>query len=219
VAAEEYPRVRYVVYLASDTWLYRPERLASILDDMRAGKRLAAAPFQVAENAHGLRRERGDRDLLPNTGLTTDFFVADLHWAREYGLLPLDLVGFVDEYGDLLAYFQEIVLLEKLLEGRYLAAVRRYLRHVAWHKDGLGSEGMRQGKQMLRLMDERQIDPTGREHPPHKGHWPDLGLITIEEPETKQAAMRAVDGLEGGLLLERFLRDDDLSWYNAPGAS
>jgi hypothetical protein len=217
VIAEEYPDVRYVVYLASDTWLYRPEGLAEILDDMRAGDlRLAAASFEVSDTAHGVRRERGDPALLPGSGLTTDFFVADLPWSLRYRLLPLDLVGFVDEFGDLLAYFQEIVLLEKLVEGRYLAAVRRYLRDVGWRKDGLGSEGMRQGRALLRLLHERPIDPAGQAAPSHKGHWPELGLITLEEPSAKQAALRAVPGLRGGPLLARFLGDDDLTWFDTP---
>ena len=217
VIAEEYRHVRYVVYLASDTWLYRPERLAAILDDMRGGDlRLAAAPFEVSDTSHGVRRQRGDPALLPGNGLTTDFFVADLPWAWEYGLFPLDLAGFVAQYGDLLAYFQEIVLLEKHIEGRYLAAVRRYMQRIGWRKDGLGSEGMRHGRRMLRLVQERPIDPAGLAAPPHKGHWPELGLITVEEPGDKQAALRAVDGMQAGPLLDRFLHDDDLSWFNAP---
>jgi hypothetical protein len=213
--AENWPDVRHVVYLASDTWLYRPERLRTILDEMRARElRLATAPFEVSPHAHGLRRQWGGPHLLPGTGFTTDFFVLDLPWAREFGMLPLDLAGFINEYGDLLAYFQEIVLLERLAEGRYLAAVRRFLQQVSWPKDALGSEGLRQGRRMLRLLHERPIDPDGRTAPSHKGHWPDLGLITIEDPVAKRTAVREVAGLQGGDVLKRFLEDEDLRWFN-----
>ena len=69
---------------------------------------------------------------------------------------------------------------------------------------------------MLRVLDERPIDPIGQTAPPHKGHWPELGLITLEDPAAKRAALRAVSGLRGGPLLDRFLRDDDLSWFARP---
>jgi hypothetical protein len=207
--SSQYPEVQYVVYLASDTWLYRPAALRHIVDDMRArALKIATTPFGVADDAHGVSRERGDPHLLPGTGFTTDFFVIDLPWAVKFGMLPLDLSGFVDQYGDLLAYFQEIVLLEKHVEGRYLSAVRSFLQQTSWPKDGLGSEGLRQARALLRPIDERPIDPAGRSAPPHKSHWPELGLTSTEDADLKRAELARVAGLRGGPTLTRFLGDN-----------
>jgi hypothetical protein len=214
--ARDLPDVQHVVCIAADSWLYRPEGVRAIVDDMRRDNlRLAAASWEVADDAHGVRRERGDPALLPGAGLSTDAFVIDLPWALEFGMLPLDTTGFLATNGAILNYLQEIVLLEKYLEGRYLGAARSQLQRTRWPKDGWGSEGLRRARAMLRLIHERPIDPAGITAPSHKGHWPDLGLITIEDPIVKRAEVRNVEGLRGGPVLERFLHGGELFWFNA----
>ena len=214
--ARDLPDVQHVVCIAADSWLYRPEGVRAIVDDMRRDNlRLAAASWEVADDAHGVRRERGDPTLLPGAGLSTDAFVIDLPWALEFGMLPLNTTGFFATNGAMLNYLQEIVLLEKYLEGRYLGAVRTQLQRTRWPKDGWGSEGLRRARAMLRLIHERPIDPAGITAPSHKGHWPDLGLITIEDPIIKRAEVRNVEGLRGGPVLERFLHGGELFWFNA----
>jgi len=214
--ARDLPDVQHVVCIAADSWLYRPEGVRAIVDDMRRDNlRLAAASWEVADDAHGVRRERGDPALLPGAGLSTDAFVIDLPWALEFGMLPLDTTGFLATNGAILNYLQEIVLLEKYLECRYLGAARSQLQRTRWPKDGWGSEGLRRARAMLRLIHERPIDPAGITAPSHKGHWPDLGLITIEDPIVKRAEVRNVEGLRGGPVLERFLHGGELFWFNA----
>ncbi len=211
-----FPEVQHVVCVASDSWLYRPERVRTIIEDMRRNNLcVAAASWEVADDAHGVHRERGDPALLPGAGLSTDAFVIDLPWALEFGMLPLDMTGFLAINGAMLNYLQEIVLLEKYIEGRYLGAVRTQLQRTRWFKDGWGSEGLRRARGMLRLIHERPIDPAGITAPSHKGHWPGLGLITIEDPDAKRAEIRTVEGLRGGPVFERFLHGGELSWFNA----
>lgn len=208
--------VQHVVCVAADSWLYRPERVRAIVEDMRRDDlRLAAANWEVADNVHGVCRERGDPALLPGAGLSTDAFVIDLPWAIEFGMLPLDMTGFLATNGAMLNYLQEIVLLEKYIEGRYLGAVRTQLQRMRWPKDGWGSEGLRRARAMLRLIHERPIDTAGITAPSHKGHWLHLGLITIEDPVVKRAEIRSVNNLRGGPMLERFLFGRELSWFNA----
>jgi hypothetical protein len=214
--ARDLPHVQHVICVASDSWWYRPERVREIINDMcRDALRLAAASWEVADDAHGVRRQRGNPTMLPGTGLSTDAFVIDLPWAQEVGMIPLDMAAFLTAHGAMLNYFQEIVLLEKYIEGLYLSAVRTQLQRMRWRKDGWGSEGLRQARAMLRLIHERPIDPAGIAAPSHKGHWPELGLITIEDPIVKRAEMQHVKGLQGGPVLERLLRDKELSWFNA----
>ncbi|MDL5158937.1 hypothetical protein [Actinomycetospora termitidis] len=210
------PVPRFVVCLAGDCWLYRPEVLRDLLDEMAADDlRLAAARFEVARDAHGVVRQSGDPTLLPGVGLTTDFFVLDLEWAIRTDMIPLRFDEFLAAHGPLLDYLQEIVLLEKFFEGRFLGAVRLEMQRARWWKDGLGSEGLRQARRSLRVLDERPIDPTGRTAPPHKGHWPALGLSTTEDPTRKRDELRGVDDLRCGPTLRRFFAEDDLSWFNA----
>jgi hypothetical protein len=214
--ARDFPHVRYVVCVAADSWLYRPGRIRAIVNDMcHDNLRLAAASWGVSEDAHGVRRVRGDSTLIPGAGLSTDVFIIDLPWALEFGMLPLNMAGFLATHGAMLNYLQEIVLLEKYMEGQYLGAVRTQLRRTGWTKDGWGSEGLRRARAMLRLMHERPIDPAGLTAPSHKGHWPQLGLITIEDPIVKRTEMKSVPSLQGGPVLERFLHGGELYWFNA----
>ncbi len=210
------PDIQHVICVASDSWLYRPERVRAIVDDMRRDDlRLAAASWEIADDAHGVHRKRGDPALLPGGGLSTDAFVIDLPWALEFGMVPLDMTGFLATNGAMLNYLQEIVLVEKYIEGRYLGAARTELQRTRWPKDGWGSEGLRRARAMLRLIRERPIDPAGITAPSHKGHWPLLGLITIEDPVVKRAEIRSINSLRGGPVLDRFLFGRELSWFNA----
>ncbi|MCD2187864.1 hypothetical protein [Actinomycetospora soli] len=215
LAAAE-PGLRHAVCLAGDCWLYRPEWVRDLVEEMHDQQlRLAAARFEVTPRAHGVAREHGDPTLLPGVGLTSDFFVLDVPWALEVGMVPLSFEEFLAKYGLLLDYLQEIVLLERYLEGRFLTGVRADLQRRRWHKDGLGSEGLRAARRFLRLIVERPIDPAGITAPPHKGHWPTIGLSTTEDPSRKRAELSAVDGLAGGPTIERFVSSEDLGWFAA----
>ncbi|MFZ0158975.1 MAG: hypothetical protein WAL50_08115 [Kineosporiaceae bacterium] len=210
--AEHWSQVRYAVFLASDTWLYDPAWIRGVLADMRADEmRLAAASWEISDFVHGLARI-GGKHLLPASGLSTDCFVLDIPWARNSGMVPLRYIEFLEQYGDLLNYFQELPLVERFFEGRYLQAVRRSLRQQRWAKDPWGSEGPRQARRMLRVMSERGVDPQGRWAPSHKGHWPNLGLVTSEDARVKQAIVRANPRLRGASL-DRLRRDDDTAWF------
>lgn len=139
----------------------------------------------------------------------------DLPWCRENGLFPLDFDSFLTRNAETLNYLQEIVLLERHLEGRFLQAVRSSLERARWQKDAWGSEGLRRARNMLRLIHERPIDPAGTEAPPHKGHWPELGFISIEDPQVKRVEMQTTQGVRGGPTWRRLLADDDTRWFNA----
>jgi hypothetical protein len=64
--ARDFPDVQHVVCVAADSWFYRPQPVRGIIDDVRRDDlRLAAASWEVADDAHGVRRKRGDPTLLP----------------------------------------------------------------------------------------------------------------------------------------------------------
>lgn len=187
--AQRFPRVRYVVAMAADVWAYRPDWIARLLLELDEGRqRLAASRWGIAADAHGLVRSRGD-DLLPIDGLSTDFFVIDREWATTHGAFPLKYGAFLAEYRDLLNYFQEMPFLERHFAGRYLGAVRADMEAAGAGKDPWGSTGPRRARALLRLLHERPIDPSGRSAPPHKGHWPEIGLCTTEDHLVKRAIL------------------------------
>lgn len=210
----EFPTVRYVICLSADCWIYDPRWLYQTVDGMQTAQhRLAAASWEISESVHGLRRQ-GHPGLLPGAGLSTDFFVLDLPWAAQFGMIPLSFEEFLRNYGSLLNYFQEIPLLERYFEGRFLAAVRNQLLDAASRKDPWGSEGPRQARQALRLLEERRIDPSGLSSPSHKGHWPELGLITGEDPHVKRSIVLQSDNLSGPTIA-RLRGQSGTSWFNS----
>ncbi|MGH3692760.1 MAG: hypothetical protein ACRDRX_01940 [Pseudonocardiaceae bacterium] len=212
--SREFPTVRYVVCLSADCWIYDPRWLCQTVDGMQAAQhRLAAASWEISESIHGLRRHRHP-GLLPAAGLSTDFFVLDLPWATQFGMVPLSFEEFLRNYESLLNYFQEIPLLERYFEGKFLAAMRNQLLDAAGRKDPWGSEGPRQARQALRLLEERRIDSSGLSSPSHKGHWPELGLITAEDPDVKRSVVLQIDNLSGPTI-ERLRSQSDTSWFNS----
>src|SRR5207247_1300982 len=149
--ARRYPALTYAVCLASDTWVYRPDSLVKIVAEMaERGQRLAAAEWQIDPAVHGVARNRG-AGLLPGSGLSTDYLVVDIHWAYQYGLLPLNFGSFLADHADILNYLQEIPLLERHLEAKLLGAARREMAALGVRKDAWGSAGLRRARQLLRL--------------------------------------------------------------------
>jgi hypothetical protein len=204
--------IRYVVGMTADTWAYKPDWVLALVREMRRAERyLTCGRWRIDPEVHGLVRARG-QGLLPTDGLSTDFFILDLHWAVRWGMLPLDYGGFLDRQGELLNYLQELPFLERYVAGRFLAAVRAEMT-ARGGKDPWGSEGPRQALRRIQLIPEREIDPSGRTAPAHKGHWPDIGLVTSENPSDKREIALGNPHLTG-TTLDRLRADPDLSWYN-----
>lgn len=91
--------------------------------------------------------------------------------------------------------------------------MRNQLLDAASRKDPWGSEGPRHARQALRL-EERRIDPSGLSSPSHKGHWPELGLITAEDPHAKRSIVLQSDILSGPTIA-RLRGQSDTSWFNS----
>ncbi len=211
---ERFPSVRYLVVVAGDVWLYRPEWVAGVLKNMRdGGKKLASARWMIEAFTDRLLPSGAVRGLLPTDGLACDFFIVDLHWALEWGMFPLQYGRFLDSYNDLLNYAQEMPFLERYLAGKYLGAVRNEMQAKGSRKDPWGSGGPRRADALFELMTERNIDPTGRTGKTHKGHWPELGLVTAEDAETKQKVALERPELVGATL-NRLRSEQDTSWFN-----
>lgn len=206
--------VDYAVAMAGDVWAYDAHWVDAVISEMATHRlRLATADWRIDAEAHGLRRAAAPT-LLPMDGLATDFFIVDLPWAIQNNMLPLRYGEFLNRHDDLLNYFQEMPFLERYLAGRFLGAVRQELRRQPG-KDAWGSAGPRTARQLLRILDERPIDPQGLTAPAHEGHWPHIGLITTHDPQQKKAVAADHANLFGPTL-RRLAASDDLAWYSAP---
>ena len=159
-----YPEVEYVVVLASDTWLIRPDYLASMVETMYQKE------LRLASCAWGLP-DRNDPFVV---GLATDFFIVDHAWARNYQMFPI-----VD------SDFKARHSVERLVLSRFLEAVSR-------EREGKADTGEIELSSLLRITDREpvhsEIDRDGswrREH-----YWPTMGLLTHHDPAEKRRILR-----------------------------
>lgn len=219
-----FPDIRYAVVLTADAWLYKPSWLDELLCKLlKESYTLASARWRIEDFANRLFPSGPSlpSELLPTDGLATDCFVVDVQWAVKWGMSPLAYGQFLDKYEDLLNYSQEMPFLERYFAGKFLAAVRRQMVETRSTKDPWGSSGPRQARRLLLEM-PRDIDPqaqglppTGSKRPrqPHKGHWPEMGLMTSESPGQKRTLLRA-HATVSGATADRLRGSEDLSWYN-----
>lgn len=189
-----YPKLRYGVILAADTWCVKPQYARSVVDRMAAQKKvMATCPW-------GLPRKNN----MFEVGLATDFLFIDLWWAKRYRLFPLDWQKFGSRHGELLLYLRGAnVSVEKLLVTRLLQSsfreqpntVRR--RTIAAHR-------------ILRL--------TERE-PVHRGKdkegfwkrrfvWQHIGLLTSHRPAEKAKLLRQNSTIRGSEFRKLISRKD-----------
>ena len=217
--ADRFPDVRYAIVIAGDVWLYSPEWLAQILDEMAThGKRLATAQWRIESFADRIPQSDSTPELLPTDGLACDFFVIDLPWALTWRMFPLNYGEFLDRFADALNYAQDMPFLERYLAGKYLGGVRAEIEASGGLRDPWGSTGPRRARDQLRLMHERPIDPRGELSPPHKGHWPNIGLVTAEDVAVKRAVAQDNPALIGPTL-DRLRDEPDTCWFNERSAT
>lgn len=191
--------VDYVIVLAADTWLLKPDYIAATLKEMQTKEQ----PFATC--AWGSDRV----SELSKAGSALDFFIVDQHWALEYDMFPIDYAGFEARYGDLLLYQEGLpVFLEKVLLARYMAAAFKQHRY----KTSRELHALNQ----VHLFTERQ--PV-HEHSPEddiprrKGYVPSMGLAGFHNPEPKQAILRTL-GISGGVAVKKLFSSEDLGYYN-----
>lgn len=212
---QAFPSVRHAVVLAGDVWLYSPRWVGEVVDEMRAtGQRLCTARWRITPDVDRLSTSSGASGLLPTDGLACDFFIVDLAWACTWRLFPLEYATFLQRFAPLLNYAQEMPFLERHLAGKFLGAVREEMASAASSKDPWGSAGPRRADRCLRVMHERPIDPDGCTAPSHKGHWPQIGLVTAEDPRAKRQVLSQRPELRGPTL-DRLREEQDTSWWNA----
>lgn len=193
--------VRYAVFLASDTWILDSTYLAELLAEMRRRQfRLAAVPWGYPEWS----------DPFEN-GLSVDFFIIDMNWARQFDMFPFDYVAFEERFGEAILYFGAAnVSVERLLVTRFLqASFRETPDNVNRHRVMM---------EKVRLMVEREPVHHSMNDPERpgqrRGEWPELALYTQDGVGEKRRAMRQVGVPPAGPTIKRLLESTDLDWFN-----
>lgn len=171
-ARKLYPKIKYGIVLASDTWLLKPKVVADWISAMAQKELyLASTPW-----GHPGRNEFAD------VGGSTDLFIVDLPWADKYHMLPLHYDDFYKKYAEL-SYYQRgsNISVEKLFIGRFVNAIHRQtnvnggLRELAMSK-------------LFNIKDRESIHKNDKWE--RKDYWPTIGLATHHDPAPKQRILR-----------------------------
>lgn len=195
---KQFPKIRYVVVLAADTWLVQPSYLNRVLSTMQKDKKYWATC------AWNIPKEMNIFDV----GAAVDFFVIDAHWAAKYKMFPIQYKKFLDHYGELLLYWKgSNVSLEKLVVARFLAA--HYREHkVSNRRRPLALE------RILMLKEREPVHSRVNKEGAwlRKFYWPTIGLVTHHDPKPKQTIVRHLPVFQG-MHAERLRKASRLDYF------
>lgn len=192
-------QIDYVIVLAADTWLIKPEYVDHLIKKMqKETSYLAACSWGLPE-----------RNDIVDVGVSMDFFVVDMKWARKSKLFPIKFKEFYDKYEDLFLYQRASnVMLEKLFLARYLKAMNRVEGSVELFRK-------KAFKSLFRLKEREpvhvKIDEKGNWI--RTMYWPKMGLLTHHDPAPKKKILKKLN-ITNGKEIKRLLTARDLSYYN-----
>lgn len=199
--AEKYADVDYVITLASDTWLIKPEYIEKIILTMQKEEQyLATCPWGTIE-----------KDSMWKIGMALDFNIFNLSWAIKNKLFPIRYSEFEQKYSEVFMYQDLTVYPERVFALRFKQAIQSSV--------SIPSE------QMLKEVAEAHIYRMKEREPVHderswfgikkgrKMYWKDIGLLTHHDPEPKCEILKKL-GLDLGEYSHRLITSSDLSYYN-----
>ncbi|MBX4189589.1 hypothetical protein KW785_03290 [Candidatus Parcubacteria bacterium] len=205
IFAEKFPDIDYVILLASDTWLVKPEYLVRVIMEMQTTDKYLAASVWGSKMKSNLFKR----------GASLDFNIFNLKWAITNNLFPLRYAEFREKYQDLFFYFDETVYLEVLFMVRFLEAIS--------HSIKISSDNLLKPvalEHVRRLREREPIHEVGSERRFFKidfwrrnMYWPDIGLLTHHDPNEKRRALKK-HHLALGDAGKRFLTSPNLDYYN-----
>lgn len=195
-----YPKIRYLVILAADTWCINPQYIAKVIFEMQKNNQsLATCPWGLPA-----------RYKAKTVGIATDFFIVDMHWSKKYNFFPLRYSEFASKYQELFSYLHpgSNVSLEKLALARfYEASFFEYKNNV--HRQELA-------QQSIYLLKERMPVHSGKNKKGYwirKFYWPKIGLITHHQPDVKKKIIQGVKGISGQHI-QKLITARNFKYYN-----
>lgn len=204
---EKYNDVDYVIVLASDTWLVKPDFLErTIVSIQNEEKYLGVSVW--GDN---------DKDNIWEKGCSLDLCIFNLKWATESKLFPLRFDEFKDKYEDLFFYQNKTVYPEIVFMVRFKQAISRSVKIPSDNILKKISDSY-----IYRIVEREPIHKSFysmdrpfhiKKNSPRTMYWPKIGLITHHEPSPKQKALASWK-LNTGDFTKIFLNSKDLSYYN-----
>jgi hypothetical protein len=198
---ERYSEYDYVIMLASDTWLCRPDYVADLLQVMHDSEKY------LATCAWGTKKKNN----IWNIGMGLDFCILDLKWLARSQMFPLRFIDFSEKYKDIFSYQGTGVFLERVFALRFKEALAR-------------APGVQSFNEIRPLAIDRLLRLSERE-PIHlhrgvfkkkqyrKMSWPELGLLGDHYPTPKQKLFKKI-ALKLGPQGTIFIEAHDLSYWN-----
>jgi len=196
-----YSNYDYVIVLASDTWLTKPDYVATLL------KKMSDEEKYLATCAWGTKEKHN----IWNIGMGLDFYILDLQWLKQSKMFPLRFDEFSKKYEELFSYKDDLVFLERVFAVRFKEAIRRIPGLVSTNQLKKLAE-----KHLLRFIEREPIhlkEGFFKKKKFRKMNWPELGLLGDHYPEPKKKLLKKLApklGEHGRKLLE----SKDLSYWN-----
>jgi hypothetical protein len=191
--------IDYVIFLAADTWLTKPDFIEQIINEMKLKN------LSLATNMW---------DALPNKTvkslktMAVDFFILDYNLALKWNIFPLHFEVFRNKYKDLFSYQGKRIMLEKYFIGRFVRAVQEESNYE-FEPSTITSRN-------VKIIAEREpvherVDENGQWV--RKMYWPQIGLITNHDPSEKKMILKNL-GLEVGPSCKKLIHSQNLDYYN-----
>lgn len=203
--SEKYPDVDYVVLLASDTWLVKPEYLEKIILDMKKEEKYLATAVWGSKKLTNIWTR----------GSSLDFSIFDLKWSIGSNFFPIKYKEFKNKFEELFFYNDQTIYLENVFMIRFKQAIARSIKIVSDNVLKPVAES-----HIYRITDREPIHKVGQENVIFKTNvWKrtmyisKMGLITHHDPIPKQKVLREWK-LTLGHHGDIFLNAKDLSYYN-----
>lgn len=205
LCTEKYSSLDYVIILAADTWLVKPDFLEDIIGKMASTNKYIATSVWGSNTSADIWKQ----------GCAIDFLILDLNWAIKGNLFPLRFKEFKEKYEELFLYQNQFLYLELVFMMRYKQAIQRT---VEWYSENVFSQ-----------IAEKYIHRIHQREPIHvpkswwsikkeywrETYWPEIGLLSHHIPDQKQKALKKWN-LKLGKYGNHFLTTRDLSYYIHP---
>ncbi|MBU1046469.1 hypothetical protein KKH36_01665 [Patescibacteria group bacterium] len=199
--SEKYSDIDYVITLAPDTWLIKPEYIEKIITIMQKEKKYhSTCPWGTEK-----------KDNMWKIGMALDFNIFDLGWVTKHNLFPINFSEFVKKYSEIFFYQDEIIYLERVFALRFKQAIlescdipsENLLKKVA-------KSYVYRMKDREPVHDERKLFWINKGR---KMYWENIGLITYHDPKPKRDILKKLN-LQVGKYSEYLISSTDLGYYN-----
>jgi hypothetical protein len=198
---EKYPDIDYVILLAADTWLTKPEYIEKVVSTMqKEHKYLATCPWGTTK-----------KDNMWVMGMAIDLAIFDAKWSKELKLFPFGYSEFVKKYFEIFSYNNEPIYPERVLAVRFKQAILKSKNVPSENVlNKVAEEYIYRMREREPIHDEKKFFGIKKGR---KMYWKDIGLLTHHEPEPKQKILKSL-GLKKGENMNRLILSTDLSYYN-----